>query len=579
MSQESSKKMASGPKPVTNVHGVRFLGLNPKNPKSTRVTRSSVFEIAEEVLEDVSPLQHLKPEGSTKKKRAKNTPKKKKSSIVEGTLEEPTVTIEAPEKQSEYVNEVIKTVLNDVLETPLMSIPVEDVGPDVPTTRKEANDVPISNLNADDGVDVDIDGDHSNQEEINPAPVTVTPASPVVSQLPSIELVNDVYVSPSPTVNPEEPAVEEEVHELVDDEGTESEDYVLARVLSEKKKKSTQVQVPAKKKKDKEKKKAFVEEVTPQKKSVKRKRRDGEESYVEPDVSDIDTTARKRMSGRRVPRRVSLERELVLEALGCQEVLDLIAAAGLMKTVTGFGRSFDKLVKEFVVNITPDCNMAGSAKYKKITAEQVKSWPKKGMLSTGTLSVKYALLNRIGAANWLPTNHFSHISIGLAKLIYLIGTKTPFDFGAFVFEQTIKHAYTLAVKFPIAFRSLISEIILSQHPKTVASDEYPLQKAIPLTFDPRLYVGPHVQDNAVETDQARAEYVNVSMSPADPGDVLAELMEVFKTLQDTIVSCTQRKKKFDLLIKRLTMGKASVVEDGIQAGVAQDVGTSGSDSD
>ncbi|XP_057452477.1 uncharacterized protein LOC130744305 [Lotus japonicus] len=300
------------------------------------------------------------------------------------------------------------------------------------------------------------------------------------------------------------------------------------------------------------------------------------------------------------------------KGFSCQEVLDLIAVAGLMKTVSGFGRCFDKLVKKFVVNITLDCNMAGSAEYRKmyargkpvnfspisinsfmgvdvgdislnvitkeITAGHVKSWPKKGIMSTGALSVKYALLNRIGAANWFLTNHSSHISTGLAQLIYLIGTKTPFYFGAFVFEQTMKHADTLPMKLPIDFPSLISEIILSQHPEIVASDEHPLQKAIPLTFDPGLYVGPHVQDIIVETDQVGAENFSVSISFADPGDVLSELMEVSKTLQDTIVSCTQRKKKVDLLIKRLTMGKAPAAEDRNQAGVVQDVGASSSDS-
>ncbi|XP_057452504.1 uncharacterized protein LOC130744332 [Lotus japonicus] len=308
-----------------------------------------------------------------------------------------------------------------------MSIPVEDVGPDVPTTGKEANDVPINNLNVDDGVDVDIDGDHSNQEEINPDPVTVTPASLVVSPPPSFELVDDVYVSSSPTVNPEEPHVEEEVHELVDDEGTESEDYVLARVLSEKKKKkrnsstpssiskssktlrtyrSTQVQVPAKKKKNKDKKKASVEEVTSQKKSVKRKRRDVDESDVESDVSNIDTTARKRMSGRRIPMNVQ---EAPLDNIS----FHFVESASRWKSQVAHG------VRDISLSV--------------ITAGQVKSWPKKGMLSTGTLNVKYALLNHIGAANWLPTSHSSHISTGFAKLIYLIDTKTPFDFGAFVF--------------------------------------------------------------------------------------------------------------------------------------------------
>ncbi|MEX5523392.1 hypothetical protein ABFV50_32950, partial [Bacillus cereus] len=55
---------------------------------------------------------------------------------------------------------------------------------------------------------------------------------------------------------------------------------------------------------------------------------------------------------------------------------------------------------------------------KELTAGYVKKWPSKKLLSTGNLSVKYAILNRIGAVNWVPTQHTSGVSATLAKLIY-----------------------------------------------------------------------------------------------------------------------------------------------------------------
>jgi hypothetical protein len=55
---------------------------------------------------------------------------------------------------------------------------------------------------------------------------------------------------------------------------------------------------------------------------------------------------------------------------------------------------------------------------KEITAGQLSSWPKEGLPSIGKLSVKYAILNRIGYANWVPTNHTYGITAQLAKLIY-----------------------------------------------------------------------------------------------------------------------------------------------------------------
>ncbi|MCI02170.1 envelope-like protein, partial [Trifolium medium] len=48
-------------------------------------------------------------------------------------------------------------------------------------------------------------------------------------------------------------------------------------------------------------------------------------------------------------RRLALERELGKEALECEDIVDLIKEAGLMKTVWGIGDCYEKLVKEFLV--------------------------------------------------------------------------------------------------------------------------------------------------------------------------------------------------------------------------------------
>jgi hypothetical protein len=56
---------------------------------------------------------------------------------------------------------------------------------------------------------------------------------------------------------------------------------------------------------------------------------------------------------------------------------------------------------------------------KTITANQVKVWLQKGKVPSVMLSVKYAILNRIGAVNWVPTTHTSDIATGLARFVYL----------------------------------------------------------------------------------------------------------------------------------------------------------------
>lgn len=151
----------------------------------------------------------------------------------------------------------------------------------------------------------------------------------------------------------------------------------------------------------------------------------------------------------------------------------LIQEDGLMKSVIGFGKSYEMLAKEFIVNISKECDEYMSKEFRKvyirgrcvefspeiinrflgrseeeqvevevsdniicreIIAKKVKKWPRKRKLSAGCLSVKYAVLHRIGAANWVSTNHTSNNVTGLGKFIYIVGTKTNFEFGSYVFQ-------------------------------------------------------------------------------------------------------------------------------------------------
>jgi hypothetical protein len=79
---------------------------------------------------------------------------------------------------------------------------------------------------------------------------------------------------------------------------------------------------------------------------------------------------------------------------------------------------------------------------KEITANQIMVWPKKKKISSGKLSVRYAILNRIVAVNRVPTTHSFDIATGLGKFIYVVGSKSKMDFGTYIFEQTVKHAKT-----------------------------------------------------------------------------------------------------------------------------------------
>ena len=234
-----------------------------------------------------------------------------------------------------------------------------------------------------------------------------------------------------------------------------------------------------------------------------------------------------------IQRRVAVERELGKDVVEVKEVMDLIKSAGLMKIVSGLSQCFEGLVKEFVVNIPEGivdknnkefCKVfvrgkcvkfsptvinkflgrgtkgAGELEatdnevYREITARQVKEWPSKKHLPAGKLIVKYAILHKIGSANWVPTNHISTISNALGRLIFAIGTKLNFDYGRFMFEQIVEHVSTNAVKLPIAFPSIICGIILSQQPGILSTNDLPYRRKPPLSVHYKLFEGSRVND-------------------------------------------------------------------------------------
>ncbi|XP_057432562.1 uncharacterized protein LOC130725341 [Lotus japonicus] len=267
--------------------------------------------------------------------------------------------------------------------------------------------------------------------------------------------------------------------------------------------------------------------------------------------------------------------------------MELIEKVGLMKTVVQEGRCFERLVKEFVVNLSVEVGLPESDEYikvyvrakrvkfspdvinkalgisadavvaeeqsldvitKELTAGKVQKWPKNKLLSIGNLSVKYAILNRIGAVNWVPTQHTSPISATLSRLIYKIGTMVPIDFGTFVFEQTLKHEETCAVKLPISFPSLIKEIILQQHPKIVRNYEEAMPKGASITLDHRLFSGPHVPDIAVSS---RRTCASAPVTKSGRKAIIDELQAASKALQETIKVSTARKLKVDEMLLKL----------------------------
>ncbi|XP_050915846.1 uncharacterized protein LOC127130940 [Lathyrus oleraceus] len=350
---------------------------------------------------------------------------------------------------------------------------------------------------------------------------------------------------------------------------------------------------------------------TPKKKSLKRKKVPSESSESDQDVehnvqdiiSNIPEVPLDNISFHSVEnvekwnyvyqRRLALERKLRKDEFECKKVLSLIQEVGLIKTIIGFRKCYEMLVKEFIVNIFEECDnkrrkefrkvyvrgrcvdfsseiinrflgrngeeqaeikVSDDVVYKEITAKQVKEWPRKGKLSVSDLSLKYVVLHIIGVANWVPTNHTSNIAIGLGKFMYIVGTKSNFDFGSYVFYHTMKHVASYVVKLPIAFPSLICGVILSQHPNILINSDSTCKRDPPLSLHYRLFTRKHVLDIVMTSGHTSSRSTNRT-------SILTKLKDTCKTLDKTIKSCTKRKGKLEMLIKALSEEKGGEKTD------------------
>ncbi|XP_057451877.1 uncharacterized protein LOC130743661 [Lotus japonicus] len=621
MSQDSSKKLT----PEMNAYGVKVLGLKSKTPKSSKVSKSSPhtseIAIAQGIPQPSSDPSKMKGKKARSKSDASKAKKKMVTRSSEATQQ---VNFEA-EINSSTGDDVADFRITEVLDTPLKEVLHANVDPIVPSP---------SNNQSSHGVDTDCNKDSDHLEEEVMVPIST----------PSVD--KDMHV--------------EDVQNVI--ENSESNEVLLNTLgasasVASKRKKMTVVRKYSTRSSGKKlglglsenkkrKKVIILDDDTPVVQNVKRKVHKDHAAPVvdetpieELDKSDTGPAAQKRKIGKRIPenvpaapldnisfhseesvgkwkyvyqRRIAQERELTGEILHCQEIMKLLEAAGLLKTVTEIGGCYDKLVREFIVNVTTNCTVSGHPEFRKVfvrgkcvhfspeiinqylgrstvatgnkelslsaiteelTAGQNMVWPAKGLLSSTYLSVKYAILNRIGAANWAPTTHSSDVSSGLAKLIYLVGTQTQFDFGEYVFAQTMKHAETFAVRLPIGFPCLICGIILSQHPQILLDDEVPSKKASLLTIDSRLLAGAHVSDVADLAEMTQGEGTSSQKTPETP---IAALIAVSKMLQDTITSCTLRKKNVDTLILQLTKGKRPLEDNA--ADVQDAAGTSDDDT-
>ncbi|XP_058727188.1 uncharacterized protein LOC131598621 [Vicia villosa] len=205
-------------------------------------------------------------------------------------------------------------------------------------------------------------------------------------------------------------------------------------------------------------------------------------------------------------KRLAFERELAPNVLENKESVDYKKVFVRGKCVS-FSPSVINNFLERTDEAQTELEVTDNKVFQVFTAKQVNSWPLKEKLTASKLSIKYAMLHQIGAANWVPTNHKSTISTLLGRFLYVVGTKAKFDYGTYIFDQTMKHAGSFSIKGLIAFPSLLCGIILDHYPNILNEHDVVCKRESPLAFHYKLFQGKHVPDivmTSVETSKSGA---------------------------------------------------------------------------
>ncbi|TYK27414.1 flocculation protein FLO11-like [Cucumis melo var. makuwa] len=181
-----------------------------------------------------------------------------------------------------------------------------------------------------------------------------------------------------------------------------------------------------------------------------------------------------------VKRRIADEANISDQYNLCPTILELIRMAGLTHTMSEVGPFYPRLICELIVNLPSDFNDPSVKEYHK--------------LSVASLTVKYAILHRIGISNWISCTYASTISTSLGHFVYLMGIRVKVNVGESIFNHLLRHVNTFAIHIPIFFPRILSGFILAQQQTilTLVDIVGPAPRVIPLSM--RLFQGSHIPD-------------------------------------------------------------------------------------
>ncbi|XP_019166882.1 PREDICTED: uncharacterized protein LOC109162650 [Ipomoea nil] len=204
-----------------------------------------------------------------------------------------------------------------------------------------------------------------------------------------------------------------------------------------------------------------------------------------------------------VGRKIISQKLLDIRKLENQEqIQDILVTNQLLGTVTNIEPYEAKIVQEFYCNLTktistPSSPMYGKAylrgKFYKFTPDTINKYLgtpeaeqnmeinneeiaheltagnvifEKNKIKAASLTSKYAVLQKIALANWMPSLHESTVKWTLAELLYKIGKGIQSNMGNIIHSQIINLAEDTKSNTSLIFPNLIFAILTEQCLKT-----------------------------------------------------------------------------------------------------------------